>query len=76
MQVDEDSRPEHSRRDPDRGMPERPDEDALEQATERERVEAGVADYAPGEVPPATDPDPEGTSEEARRAERGLGDES
>lgn len=72
MDVDDDALPRHSRRDPSRGMPEQPDDEALERATERERVEAGVADYAPDDVPPATDPDPEGTSDEARAAEQGL----
>jgi len=72
MDVDDDALPRHSRRDPSRGMPEHPDEDALQRATERERVEAGVADFAPDDVPPATDPDPEGTSAEARAAEQGL----
>lgn len=57
------------------GMPERLDDDALERATERERVEAGVADYAPEDVPPATDPLPEGSSEAADLAQRGLTEE-
>ncbi|WP_031087067.1 hypothetical protein [Streptomyces sp. NRRL WC-3549] len=38
-----------------RGMPRRPDDRALETRTEQERVEAGVADYNPDNVPPATD---------------------
>ncbi|WP_138444155.1 hypothetical protein [Sinomonas susongensis] len=54
------------------GMPERLDDDALAAATEQERVAAGLADYAPSQVPPATDPLPEGSSEEADRAQRGL----
>jgi hypothetical protein len=37
------------------GMPLRPDEDELARRTEEERVEAGVDDYDPNEVPPATD---------------------
>ena len=54
------------------GMPERLDDDALERAVEEDRVAAGVADYAPADVPPATDPLPEGTSEAVDLAERGL----
>ncbi|OMH23578.1 hypothetical protein BKD30_11720 [Tersicoccus phoenicis] len=53
--------------------------DELAEATEEERVDAGVADYAPSEVPPATDALPEGASPEAERAQRGLdegGDEA
>ena len=62
------------RRDPrgHAGMPEHLDDDALAAATEQERVAAGLADYAPGQVPPATDPLPEGSSEAADRAQRGL----
>jgi hypothetical protein len=41
----------------------RPDDDALAARTEQERVDAGVADYNPDAVPPATDPAPEGTAE-------------
>jgi hypothetical protein len=41
------------------GMPDRLDDDALAAATEQERVDAGLADYAPSQVPPATDPLPE-----------------
>ena len=54
------------------GMPDHLDDDALAAATEQERVAAGLADYAPGQVPPATDPLPEGSSEAADRAQRGL----
>ena len=54
------------------GMPLKPDDDALEAAVERDRVAAGVADYAPHDVPPATDPLPEGSSEAADLAQRGL----
>ncbi|MUN64886.1 hypothetical protein GMA12_17360 [Kocuria sediminis] len=54
------------------GMPEKLDDDALAAATEQERVAAGLQDYAPGEVPPAADPLPEGSSEAADRAQRGL----
>lgn len=54
---------------------ERVDEHALQLATEQERVDAGIADYAPDLVPPATDPVPPGASEEAERAQRGLNDD-
>jgi hypothetical protein len=54
------------------GMPLRPDDDALALAAERDRVAAGVADYAPDDVPPATDPLPEGSSEAADLAQRGV----
>lgn len=37
------------------GAPDRLDDDALAERTDEERVEAGLADYAPGDVPPATD---------------------
>jgi hypothetical protein len=36
-------------------MPIHPDDDELARRTERERVEAGVDDYDPEDVPPATD---------------------
>ena len=54
------------------GMPMRPDDDELAAAVERDRVAAGVEDYAPSDVPPATDPLPEGSSEAADLAQRGL----
>ncbi|WP_270888207.1 hypothetical protein [Pedococcus sp. 5OH_020] len=57
------------------GMPERLDDDALARVVDRERVEAGLIDYAPDDVPPATDPLPEGSSEAADRAQRGLTEE-
>lgn len=57
------------------GMPEKLDDEALAAATEQERVAAGVTDYAPSQVPPATDPLPEGSSEAADRAQRGLTEE-
>ena len=41
------------------GSPDRLDEDRLDRLTEEERVEAGVDDYDPDEVPPATDAPPE-----------------
>ena len=37
------------------GASERPDDDALAERTEQERVDAGVDDYDPNAVPPATD---------------------
>lgn len=37
------------------GMPLHPDDDELARRTEQERVEAGVDDYDPDSVPPATD---------------------
>lgn len=49
------------------GMPLRPDDDELARRTEQERVEAGIDDYDPDDVPPATDVpvpgDPTGTEE-------------
>jgi hypothetical protein len=57
------------------GMPLHPDDEALELAAERDRVAAGVANYAPDDVPPATDPLPEGSSEAADLAQRGLLDD-
>lgn len=54
------------------GMPEHLDDEALAAATEQERVAAGLTDYAPGQVPPATEPLPEDASEAADRAQRGL----
>lgn len=71
LEVDDDALPRHSRRDPSRGMPEHPDDEELNLATEHERVDAGVADFAPDDVPAATDPDLEGTSVEAQEAEQG-----
>ena len=40
------------------GAPQRLDDDALAEMAEDERVEAGLDDYNPDEVPPATDPLP------------------
>ena len=54
------------------GMPDRLDDDALQAAADRERVEAGLQDYAADQVPPAPDPLPPGSSEEADLAQRGL----
>jgi hypothetical protein len=53
-------------------MPEDIDDDAYEAAAEQERVAAGLADYAPSQVPEATDPLPEEASEAADLAQRGL----
>ncbi|GAA1832100.1 hypothetical protein ACFFOM_13825 [Microlunatus capsulatus] len=62
----------HHVRSEGRGMPLHPDDDALEAAVERDRVAAGLADYAPVDVPPATDPLPEGTDPAVDLAQRGL----
>lgn len=43
------------------GAPQRLDDDTLAEMAEDERVDAGLDDYNPGEVPPATDPPPPGT---------------
>lgn len=40
------------------GAPMRPDDEALARRTERERVDAGLDDYDPDDVPPATDTPP------------------
>jgi hypothetical protein len=37
------------------GAPFHPDDDALAERTEQERVDAGLIDYDPDDVPPATD---------------------
>ena len=44
------------------GAPQRLDDDLLADITEDERVDAGLADYNPDEVPPATDPLPPGAA--------------
>ena len=54
------------------GQPERLDDDALAEAADQERTAAGLQEYTPGDVPPAADPLPEGASEDADRAQRGL----
>jgi hypothetical protein len=54
------------------GMPLELDDDALTLAAERDRVAARVADFAPDDVPPATDPLPEGTPKRVDLAQRGL----
>ena len=53
-------------------MPENIDDDDFERAAEQERVAAGLSDYAPSDVPPATDPLPPESSEAADLAQRGL----
>jgi hypothetical protein len=45
------------------GAPQRLDEDKLAEITEDERVEAGLDNFNPDEVPPATDPLPPGVPE-------------
>jgi hypothetical protein len=51
------------------GASARPDDDELARRTERERVDAGIEDYDPEDVPPATDAettfDPRATEEYA-----------
>jgi hypothetical protein len=42
------------------GASQRLNDDTLAEVTEDERVEAGLDDYNPDEVPPATDPLPDG----------------
>lgn len=51
------------------------DDDELALVAARERVAVGVDDYVPEDVPDATDPLPEGSSEEADLAQRGLVEE-
>ena len=41
------------------GSPQHLDDDQLARLTEEERVEAGIDDYDPDEVPPATDGPPQ-----------------
>ena len=53
-------------------MPENIDDDDYQKAAEQERVAAGLSDYAPSDVPPATDPLPPEAAEEADLAQRGL----
>ena len=63
----------HHVRSEHRGMPLHPDDDALAAAVERDRVAAGLADYAPGDVPDAADEDlPAGTDPAVDLAQRGL----
>jgi hypothetical protein len=56
-------------------MPRR-DDDEFALAAERDRVAAGLEDYAPDDVPPAADPPPPGVSEAVDLAERGLLDDT
>jgi hypothetical protein len=49
----------HRRRQEHRGEIDRLDQDQLARLTEEERVAAGVDDYDPDEVPPATDTPPQ-----------------
>jgi hypothetical protein len=58
------------------GMPLKEDDDALALAAERDRVAAGVAPFAPDEVPPATDPPPPGTAPRVDLAQQGLLDDT
>lgn len=67
----DDALPQSSRRGHAK-VPEGLDDEDLETVTEQERVDAGLKDYVPEEVPPAADPPPPETSEEAERAQRGL----
>jgi hypothetical protein len=48
----------HRDRHEHRGYPDRIDDDRLARLTEEERVAAGIDDYDPDEVPPATDAPP------------------
>jgi hypothetical protein len=57
-------------------MPEDIDDDVFEEAAEQERVAAGLADYAPSDVPEATDPLPPEAAEAADLAQRGLREDS
>jgi hypothetical protein len=50
----------------------RRDDDEFALAAERDRVAAGLEDYAPDDVPPAADAPPPGVSEAVDLAERGL----
>jgi hypothetical protein len=71
---DEPTEPEQFRRDRREhgGAPFRIDDDQLARLTEEERVDAGVDDYDPDEVPPATDapPAPDLTQSEDFQEER------
>lgn len=65
-----DDPPRRDRREPGGGVPDRPDDDALAERTQQERVDAGVADYNPDTVPPATDsPTTAGITESAEYQE-------
>ena len=56
-------------------MPDEITDDMYALAAERERAEAGLIDYVPDDVPPAADPLPEGSSEAADLAQRGLAED-
>ncbi|TQJ39059.1 hypothetical protein FBY33_1071 [Arthrobacter sp. SLBN-112] len=68
---EEDALPNPTRRGHGK-MPEDVDDDDYQRAVEQERVAAGLADYAPGDVPPATDPLPPEAADAADLAQRGL----
>lgn len=61
MQQDSDQPDEQFRRDHHEhgGSPQHIDDDRLARLTEEERVAAGIDDYDPDEVPPATDAPPQ-----------------
>ncbi len=61
MQQDSDQPNERFRRDRHEpgGSPQHIDDDRLARLTEEERVAAGIDDYDPDEVPPATDVPPQ-----------------
>jgi hypothetical protein len=61
MTQDADQPAEHFHRDrrEHAGQPGRLDDDQLARLAEEERVEAGIDDFDPDEVPPATDAPPE-----------------
>lgn len=54
------------------GAPQHLDDDKLAEIAEDERVEAGLDDYNPGKVPPATDPPPPGVPEPPRDIREGT----
>jgi hypothetical protein len=54
------------------GAPQRLDDDKLAEITEDERVEAGLDDYNPDEVPPATDPLPPGVPAPRQEVRQGT----
>jgi hypothetical protein len=55
---DDDGPAVHRDRHEHGGASDRLDDDELARRTERERVDAGLEDYDPEDVPPATDVDP------------------
>jgi hypothetical protein len=73
-QQDSDQPAEQFRRDRHEhgGMPQHIDDDRLARLTEEERVAAGIDDYDPDEVPPATDapPQPDITQSDEYQEER------